>query len=89
MGVGLETAQVSGQRDRRHSSEMTPPRAQQLSIAALDHPQPVADEAIRLVAKSGVMPVGGADQPRTEQGGRDFKMGCLLGAAIKASQHVA
>ena len=68
---------------------MTPPRAQQLAIAAIDHPQPVAHEAIRLVAKSGVMPVGGADQPRTEQGGRDFKMGCLLGAAIKASQHVA
>ena len=89
VGVGLETAQVSGQRDRRHSSELTPPRAQQLAVVALDHLQSVAHEAMRLVAKRRVLPVGGANQPPTEQGGRDFKMGCLLFAAIQASQHEA
>lgn len=67
---------------------MTPSRAQQLAIAALDHFQAVAQEAMRLVAESRVMPVGGADQPLTEQGGRDFKEGCLLVPPIQASQHV-
>lgn len=68
---------------------MTPSRAQQLAIAALDHFKAVAQEAMRLVAESRVMPISGADQPPTEQGGRDFKVGCLLVPAIQASQHVA
>lgn len=74
---------------RRHSSEMAPSRAQQLAVVALDHLQSVAHEAMRLVAKRRVLPAGGADQPPTEQSGRDFKMGCLLVAAIQASQHEA
>lgn len=68
---------------------MAPPRAQQLSIAALDHTEAIAHEAMRLVSKSRVVPVGGADQPPAKQGGRDFEVGCLLVAAIQASKHVA
>lgn len=68
---------------------MTPSRPQQLAIAALHHFQAVAHEAMRLVAKSRVVPVGSADQPPAEQGGRDFKMGCLLLAAIETPKHVA
>lgn len=70
-------------------SGMTPSRTKQLAIAALDHLQAVAHETMRLISKSRVVPVGGADQSPTEQGGRDFKMGCLLFPAIEASQHVA
>lgn len=44
---------------------------------------------MRLIAKSRVVPVGGADQPSTEQDGRHFEMGCPLFPAIEASQHVA
>lgn len=44
---------------------------------------------MRLIPKSRVVPVGGADQSPTEQRGRDFKMGCMLFPAIEASQHVA
>lgn len=68
---------------------MTPSRAQQLAIAALDHLQAVAHQAMRLVAKSRFVPVGGTDQPPAEQGGRDFKLGCLLLAAIETPKHVA
>lgn len=35
------------------------------------------------------MPIGRTDQPPAEQGGRDFKVGCLLFPAIEASQHMA
>lgn len=88
VGPGLQTTQESGPGSGQRSG-MAPARAQQLAVAALDHLQAVAHEAMRLVAKSRVMPVGGADQPPAEQGGRDFKVGCLLLPAIKASQHVA
>lgn len=44
---------------------------------------------MRLISKSRVVPVGSTDQSPTEQGGSDFKMGCLLFPAIEASQHVA
>lgn len=70
-------------------SGMAPSCAQQLAIAALNHRPAIAHEAMRLVAKTRVVPVGDADQSPTEQGGRDFKMGCLLFPAIEASQHVA
>nr|WP_263490992.1 hypothetical protein [Mesorhizobium sp. CA10] len=53
-------------------------------MAALDHLQAVAHETMRLISKSRVVPVGGADQSATEQGGRD-----LLFQTIEASQHVA